>query len=366
MFLLAIFLLSTSCADNSGEGDTSSQQGGLPPSSREDSASCEPESYNKEYEIQITSFFPSATTNYLVPPALCGDEILITDAPSWLSSEKKNAVSIQLDTLEETDLGFFSPEVQADENYYYWMEAFDRASFGIKRTSKRDGTTQLIYPFDLSRQIIPRLSYGDGYLAWIEMEHIDEYSARWHYYGFNCETEEVFPICSTNYEYGPYDPVPIYNSHITCTQREGGAYVINCIDLKTPSVVKRSVKTGFEPTRIFYDGNQLVWTNQNGIFMNYLDGTTERILTGRSRNVWIYASRHLLYTQNFQIFVYDLKTKEQIFTTKPADDSWPEKTYNGWSIIDTVKGRVVLAGRRSGDHEDCYSIEVLTFLEKND
>lgn len=305
-----------------------------------------------QYTFHLKSFYPKCTNQYLVPPYLFNNEVIISDAETYSGKRNMDTTSINIESLEETGLGFFAYDTQSDGQCYYWMKPGVNA---IMQTDKDTLTSETMFTLTTEAEVMPRLSFGSKTLIWLELSG-EPQSPVCQIKKFDCETQKEELIAETNYVFSPYFRFKVKSRHMAYAEKSEDGYIICGLDIKDPQSKASIITSISEPKGLVYDGTYLVWSDTGGAYFLSPDSSEKvKIASGQISDVDILDNRYIVFMSIFQINVYDIDSQEIVYQTSGKDG----KEYVLWFSTNEDSTAAVFTGWETGK-EDVSFIAVLS------
>ena len=142
------------------------------------------------------------------------------------------------------------------------------------------------------------------------------------FYFYDTEKEEYKSFFKGNI-LDPYHDFKVKNDFVAFVQKEDdGEYTFYGINLsKNKSTALHKTKT--VPYQYLYNGSILLWSDKNGI--HYLKDGAVSDIENESSDLDIYGNRYIFFSDDRQIYIYDIETSQTVFTT---NEGYGEKDFN--------------------------------------
>ena len=235
---------------------------------------------------------------------------------------------------ESTYDGFVDNAFLCGDYLYYSDYDSNEGKCKLVKVNMQNGTKDVLFTAPDDKVLeVSKCGSGNYFIFWT----CDGNYSKAKYFFYNTE-EEKYTAFPEEIVLDPRHNFKIRNDFITFSQFKSGQYVLYSLNLRNneASVIH---KIGKEPLQYIYNGDILLWNDDDGI--HYLKDDVAFDLDEKdSWDIGLYGNRYIFFFRRWQIFIYDIETNQIVFSTKEKNEKNPNHPrYCKWFSLDEESGR---------------------------
>lgn len=282
--------------------------------------------------FSMQDIYPGESMAISLYPQIFGDKIVfssVSDPDAFVSGSDKLYIH-NIDSGEEVSFDSSMWAAFLSGDYLYGNVSRDLIKMNIQT-----GEEETLFSAPKSKPFgVSKGGSGRYFVFWVSDDNYKDAE----FYFYDTEKEKYTSFFKGNI-LDPNHDFKVKNDFVAFVQKENdGEYTFYGINLPANKSTTLH-KTETVPYQYLYDGSILLWSDKNGI--HYLKDGAVSDIESEGSDLDIYGNRYIFFSDDRQIYIYDMETSQIVFTTyeEHGEKEFNYPYYSQSFAIDEESGR---------------------------